>query len=111
MFVDDLLVMSKVNPMEWRLILVILRAYCSIYGLCINSSKNYVHYWGLEDLELELLKAILPFSFADLNLGFKYLGYLLNPGATKADDWGWLVAKIEKKLGFGVISGYRWEVD
>jgi hypothetical protein len=99
MFVDDVLVMSKADPMEWRLILDILRAYCSVSGLCINSSKTIVHYWGLEDLELELLKAILPFSFVDLNSGFKYLGYLLKPGAAKADDWGWLVAKIEKKIG------------
>jgi hypothetical protein len=100
MFVDDVLVMSKADPMEWRLILDILRAYCSVSGLCINSSKTSVHYWGLEDLDLEHLKAILPFSFANLNLGFKYLGYILKPGAAKDDDWSWLVAKVEKKIGF-----------
>jgi len=99
MFVDDILVMSKEDLMELRLKLDILRAYCSIFGLSINSSKTHVHYWGLEDLELELLKFILPLSFADLNLGFKYLGYLLNPRVAKADEWSWLVAKIEKQIG------------
>jgi hypothetical protein len=60
MFVDDVLVMSKADPVEWRLILDILQAYCYVLGLCINSSKTTVHYWGLEDLELNQLKSILP---------------------------------------------------
>jgi hypothetical protein len=51
-------------------------------------------------LDLEPLKAILPFSFANLNLDFKYLGYIFKPGAAKDDDWSWLVAKVEKKVGF-----------
>jgi hypothetical protein len=34
-----------------------------------------------------------------LSSGFKYLGYYLKPGSSKSDDWSWLVAKIEKKIG------------
>jgi hypothetical protein len=63
MFVDDVLVMSKADPLEWRLILDILQAFCGVSGLCINSSKTTVHYWGLGDLELNQLKVILPFTF------------------------------------------------
>jgi hypothetical protein len=36
MFVDDVLVMSKADPLEWRVILDILQAYCHVSGLCIN---------------------------------------------------------------------------
>jgi hypothetical protein len=32
-------------------------------------------------------------------LGFEYLGYHLKPEASKVEDWAWLVAKIEKKIG------------
>jgi hypothetical protein len=77
----------------------ILQTFCGVSGICINSSKTTVHFWGLEDQELTQLKAILPFTFSDLNSGFKYLGYHLKPEASKAEDWGWLVAKIEKKIG------------
>jgi hypothetical protein len=99
MFVDDVLVMSKADPVEWRLILDILQAYCYVLGLCINSSKTIVHYWRLQDLELNQLQSILPFTFADLKFGFKYLGYYLKSGVEKDENWGWLVAKIEKKIG------------
>jgi hypothetical protein len=35
-----------------------------------------------------------------LSQGFKYLGYHLKPGATKSEDWCWLVEKFERKIGF-----------
>jgi hypothetical protein len=31
--------------------------------------------------------------------GFKYLGYHLKLGASKTEDWIWLVSKLEKKIG------------
>jgi hypothetical protein len=99
MFVDDVLVLSKADPLEWREILNILPAYCYVSGLTINSKKTIVHYWGLAEQELNHLKAILPFTFVDLSYGFKYLGYYLKSRAAKTEDWGWLVAKIEKKIG------------
>lgn len=66
---------------------------------CINTLKTTVPYWWLEEAELSPLKDILPFTFADLNVGFKYLGYYLKPGSSKSADWSWLVAKFEKKIG------------
>jgi hypothetical protein len=35
MFVDDVLVMSKADPREWRVIVDILKMYCHVSGLCI----------------------------------------------------------------------------
>jgi hypothetical protein len=99
MFVDDVLVMSKADLKDWKVIFDILQAFCLVSGLSINFTKTTVHYWGLEESELSQFKAILPFTFADLNLGFKYLGYHLRLGASKTEDWGWLVAKIENKIG------------
>jgi len=99
MFVDDVLVMSKADPLEWRVIVDILKTYCHVFGLYINTFKTTVHYWGLKEVELTPLKDILPFTFADLNDGFKYLVYYLKPGHSKSVDWRWLVAKFEKKIG------------
>jgi hypothetical protein len=99
MFVDDILVMSKVDPLELRVIIDILQAYCHVSEICINTLKTTVHYWGLKEAELYPLKDILPFTFADLSTGFKYLGYYLNLGSSKYDDWSSLVEKIEKKIG------------
>jgi hypothetical protein len=98
MFVDDVLILSKVDPREWILIVDLLTLYCSASGLCINTQKSTVHYWGLKDEELASYKDFLPFTFSDLNIGFKYLGYLLKPGPSKSADWSWLVAKFEKKM-------------
>jgi hypothetical protein len=100
MFVDDVLIMSKAILCEWQLILDILRVYCLVFGLCINSTKSSIHFWGLDDIELEHFKANIPFSFVDLKLGFNYLGYYLKPRVAKVIDWRWLVTKIEKKIGF-----------
>jgi len=33
MFVDDVLVMSKADPLEWKVIVDILQAYCQVSGL------------------------------------------------------------------------------
>jgi hypothetical protein len=98
MFVDDVLILSKADPREWKLIVDLLTLYCSASGLCINTQKTTVHYWGLKDEEMASFKDILPFTFTDLNNGFKYLGYYLKPGPSKSVDWSWLVAKFEKKI-------------
>jgi hypothetical protein len=100
MFVDDVLLMSKANQTEWIVILDLLQKFSSASGLCINFAKSTVHYWGLNDNELCSLKASIPFSFFDLSQGFKYLGYMLKPGSKNSEDWRWLVAKFERKIGF-----------
>jgi hypothetical protein len=52
MFVDDVLLMSKADPLEWKVILDILQAFCYASGLCINFTKSTAHFWGLEEAEL-----------------------------------------------------------
>jgi hypothetical protein len=65
----------------------------------INLSKTIVHYEGLSEAELTPLKELLPYSFIELSIRFKYLGYYLKTGASKNEDWFWLVTKMEKKIG------------
>jgi hypothetical protein len=99
-FVDDVLLMSKATPSEWIVILELLQIFCTASGLSINFTKSTAHYWGLTRNELCSLKESLPFTFVDLSQGFKYLGYVLKPGAKNSDDWRWLVAKFERKISF-----------
>jgi hypothetical protein len=85
--------------MEWTAISEIPQLFCLVFGLSINISKTIVHYWGLEEANLIPFKLATPFSFVELNSGFKYLGYYLKPGSSKLVDWHWLVEKLEKKIG------------
>jgi hypothetical protein len=44
MFLDDVLILSKVDPVEWSIIQEVLQLFCSVSGLSINSSKSSIHY-------------------------------------------------------------------
>jgi hypothetical protein len=81
-------------------ILDVLHVFCNVSGLSINSLKSTVHYWGVSEAELSLLKNSIPFPFLDLKDGLRYLGYRLKPGASTSADWSWLVAMFERKIGF-----------
>jgi hypothetical protein len=50
-------------------------------------------------LDLTPYRSFLPYTFSALATGFKYLGYQLKTGAHRADDWYWLLEKMEKKIG------------
>jgi len=103
--VDDILLFSKAEVSEWIAILDILQLFCTTTGLSINPTKTIVHFWGLLETDLSSLKGSLPFSFFDLSLGFRYLGYYLKLGASTATDWTWLVSTFEWKIG---LWFYKW---
>jgi ribonuclease HI len=100
MFVDDVLLLTKADLAEWLVIQDVLQLFCSVSGLSINYSKSSVHYWGLTDAELLLLKDSIPFTFINLSEGFNYLGFQLKMGASSSGDWRWLVALFERRIGF-----------
>jgi hypothetical protein len=100
MFVDDVLIMTKADLVEWTVIQDSLLHFCSTSGLSINHSKSSAHYWGLSDSELLRFKDHYTYTFIDLKEGFRYLGYQLKMGATLPGDWRWLVAIFEKKIDF-----------
>jgi retron-type reverse transcriptase len=61
MFVDDILLLTKAEPSEWLVILDILQVFCTATGLSINPTKSSVHFWGVSEAELLLLKGTIPF--------------------------------------------------
>jgi hypothetical protein len=100
LFVDDVLLMSKADLSEWLVIQEVLQLFCSVSGLSINFSKSSVHYWGLSEAELLILKDSVPFTFVNLSEGFRYLGFQLKLGASSPEDWRWLVAHFERRINF-----------
>jgi len=83
----------------------VLKSFCSALGLTINESKSTMLQEGILEQELGPFKALFPFSFEDLDVGFKYLSYFLKIGLYQASDWCWLLKKLEKKINNWC---YRW---
>jgi hypothetical protein len=99
LFVDDVLIMTKDSLHEWIEISKIINLFCKASGLTVNQAKTTVHYEGISEDDLAPFKSVLPYTFCDLSINFKYLGYFLKTGMQKAEDWGWLVSKLTKKIG------------
>jgi hypothetical protein len=99
LFVDDIIIMTKENINEWRVISNILQSFCNGHGLNDQQYKNYCSLRGINRLGFEPLKEILPYTFIELTTGFKYLGYYLKTGPSRKEDWIWLVTKMERKIG------------
>jgi hypothetical protein len=108
LFVDDILILSKASLSEWRVIDKLLSLFCKASGLAVNLSKSTVHYSGLSDHELDDFKSVLNFTFSDLNIGFRYLGYYLKTGTHRASDWDGLWPKFQTKSIFGETGGFLW---
>jgi hypothetical protein len=77
----------------------IINLFCSSYGLKVNEPKSSVLHEGLSALDLAPYKMFMPFTFSDLSVGFKYLGYHLKTGLQCVKDWNRMLQKIEKKIG------------
>jgi len=65
----------------------------------VKLTKSTFWYVGLSGEELENFKEVFPYNFADLSKGFRYLGYYLKIGMHKAEEWRWLLDKIQKEMG------------
>ena len=71
---------------------------CRASGLVINPLKSSLHYFGLEDYELDIYKAIFPFKFVDLDIDFHYLGFYLKLANYHVEDWRWILQKNERRI-------------
>jgi hypothetical protein len=105
LFVDDVLILSKASMAEWKLILSLINDFFQASGIAVNQNKSTVHYEGLSDMELPLFKSFLPYTFSELALGFRYLGYFLKTGAQRTTDWDWLVTRVSNKIN---LWSNRW---
>jgi hypothetical protein len=50
LFVDDILILSNANLVEWREIDKLISLFCKASGLAVNLSKSIVHHAGLSNL-------------------------------------------------------------
>jgi hypothetical protein len=96
-FVDDVLILTKVDLLEWREIKNLIVLFCKASGLQVNSTKTTMHFEGLSETELLPFRSFLPFTFTALHTGFKYLGFHLKTGPQRVADWSWLINKIGKE--------------
>jgi hypothetical protein len=98
LFVDDILIMTRVSLVEWEKIQFILQVFCRASGLVINAQKSVFLHSGVSPETLRSIQDILLFSCKELALGFKYLGYVLKPDSYKSEDWQWLIDKFETRI-------------
>jgi len=98
-FMDDVLILMKVDLQEWLEIDKLIVLFCKASGIQVNVSKTTLHFEGLSKSDLTPFRSFLLYNFSALDTGFKCLGYHLNTSMQRAVDWNWLLIKMEKKIG------------
>jgi hypothetical protein len=68
LFADDVLIMTNGTLQEWLEIKEILHKFCSATGLLINWDKSTFHFANLQQLILDQIKGIFPYTFTPLPL-------------------------------------------
>eukprot|EP00253_Pinus_taeda_P027771 PITA_27771 len=99
LFVDDILLFTNGSLNEVKELKIILDLFMKATGMQINLRKSHFILEGFSGNECSQITAILPFESYTMDSPFKYLGFWLKPNSYKKQDWNWLVAKIEAKIG------------
>eukprot|EP00253_Pinus_taeda_P015021 PITA_15021 len=105
LFVDDILLFTNGNLDEVKELKAILDLFMKATGMQINIRKSQCILEGFSRNERAQIAASLPFESFSMDDPFKYLGFWLKPNSYKKQDWNWLVAKIEAKIGHW---SYKW---
>eukprot|EP00253_Pinus_taeda_P008941 PITA_08941 len=105
LFVDDILLFTNGNLDEVKELKAILDLFMKATGMQINIRKSQCILEGFSRNERTQITASLPFESLPMDDPFKYLGFWLKPNSYKKQDWQWLVAKIEAKIGHW---SYKW---
>ena len=87
LFVDDVVVSGKGSIKEWEKIWDLINLLCRDTGMSVNMRKSFFIYNQIKEEDMEILKSMFPMEFRPLNVGFKYLGYKLNPNNYRKVDW------------------------
>eukprot|EP00253_Pinus_taeda_P033361 PITA_33361 len=99
LFVDDILLFTNGSLNEVKELKNILDLFMKATRMQINLKKSHFILEGFSRNECSQITAILPFDVHTMDSPFKYLGFWLKPNSYKKQDWNWLVAKIEAKIG------------
>ena len=67
--------------------------------MVMSENKSIFLEYGVSEDTVTHVQSFLPFEVKQLDVGFKYLGYFLNPNNYLKEDWMWLIKKVEKKIG------------
>eukprot|EP00253_Pinus_taeda_P030883 PITA_30883 len=105
LFVDDILLFTNGNLDEVKELKAILELFMKATGMQINIRKSQCILEGFSRNERAQINTSLPFESLSMDDPFKYLGFWLKPNSYKKQDWNWLVAKIEAKIGHW---SYKW---
>eukprot|EP00253_Pinus_taeda_P010381 PITA_10381 len=105
LFVDDILLFTNGNLDEVKELKAILELFMKATGMQINIRKSQCILEGFSRNERAQIITSLPFESLSMDDPFKYLGFWLKPNSYKKQDWNWLVAKIEAKIGHW---SYKW---
>ena len=87
LFVDDVILFDTGTFEEWVDFKVILDNFCAASGMCINMDKSYFLFNNVEEGILNRISHSLSFKYDHISLGFKYLGYFINPLGYLVKDW------------------------
>lgn len=79
LFVDDVLLVGLGSVDEWVVFKDILNLFCLAIGMQIRIQKSMLLKHNISHETEVLLSLVLPYSFEELENGFKYLGYFLKP--------------------------------
>jgi hypothetical protein len=98
LFVDDVLILTNANIVEWTIIHSILTSFYDVSGLEINATKFVFLVSNAQDTLKFELKELFGIGSLELAEGFTYLGYFLKSSFYTKKDWIWLSDKFEGRI-------------
>ena len=106
LFVDSVLLFGKGSLLESPSFKEILCLFCEASSMdkCREVCLWKIS-WRIPSNPKSQIFDLHPYEICSLDVGFKYLGYLLKTNHYSKEYWSWLLKKVEKKLG---NLSYRW---
>ena len=98
MFVDDIMILGSGVSTEWRVYLDIIKDFCKVSGLTINSKKSTLLVNETLEAVLEEVKDMFQVEAYPFDVGTRYLGYFIKPNDYKDGDWLWLLQIFDKRI-------------
>jgi hypothetical protein len=98
LFVDDILLFANGSRRDIIKMKSILNIFVEGTGMIFNTLKSSISHLNISRDKQEWISSQFDFPVVDIEVGLKYLGFILNPNSYSIRDWMWLVEKVERKL-------------
>ena len=66
--------------------------------MSISNEKSFFLFSEIDDDTRFHIHSLLPYKMEPITIGFKYLGYPLNPLGYYTNDWCWIIKKFERRI-------------